>query len=232
MRVIVSVEALESGEGHGFLEGSPDAVSIATIVRIACDTGTIGAMFLTDGTILDLGREQRLYSKRQRITLAAKWGGCAHPECDKAPIDCEAHHIDEWVRDNGRTDVDRGISLCRRHHKLLHDNNERVIREGNEYKLVKREPEPGQPGCPGSAASAATQHDGGSLESLGLEGGSLAGAGLNGGSLGNGATVPAKRILLRSKNPLITTMMRTAARKTSARKVEKASQRETAPSRT
>ena len=182
VRVVVTVEALESGTGHGFLEGSSDAVSIATISRIACDTGTLGVMFDTEGTMLNLGRAQRLFSKPQRILLGTRWGGCAHPECDRAPIDCEAHHIDEWVRDNGRTDIDRGITLCRHHHRLLHDNNQRVIREGTEYWLIDRDP---------------------------------------------GATAPAKRIRMRSKNPIITTMMRNAGRK-----IDRVSQRETAPSRT
>jgi hypothetical protein len=31
VRVVVTVEALEAGEGHGYLEGNPDAVSMATI---------------------------------------------------------------------------------------------------------------------------------------------------------------------------------------------------------
>ncbi len=187
VRVLVPIDSLEAGIGHGFLDGSPDAVSMATITRIACDTGTLGVMFESDGTMLNLGRAQRLFSKQQRTLLGTRWGGCAHPECDRAPIDCEAHHIDEWVRDNGRTDIDRGISLCRRHHKLLHDNNERIIRDGNDYWLVNRAPAPGH---------------------------------------------PAKRIRMRSRNPLITTMMRDAARKKTRRNPAKASQQETAPRRT
>ena len=187
VRVLVTIDALETGDGHGFLDGSPDAVSMATIARIACDTGTIGVLFETDGSMLNLGRAQRLFSKQQRTLLGTRWGGCAHPECDRAPIDCEAHHIDEWVRDNGRTDIDRGITLCRRHHKLLHDNNQRVIREENDYWLVDRAPGTGQPG---------------------------------------------RRIRMRSRNPIITTMMRDSARKASGRNPAKASQQQTAPHRT
>ncbi len=221
VRVVVTVDALESGVGHGFLEGSGDAVSLATIARIACDTGTIGTMFLTDGSHLNLGHSQRLFSKDQRIMLGTKWGGCAHPECDRAPIDCEAHHIDEWVRDSGKTDIHQGITLCRRHHKLLHDNNQRVIRDGNEYWLVRRAAEPGHADFTGETTGTTDQtpqHDG--------------------VTVGNGATVPAKRVRLRSKNPLINTMMRENTKKAArqvdkaARQVEKTTHRETALSRT
>jgi hypothetical protein len=204
VRAVVTIDALETGDGHGFLDGSPDAVSMATIARIACDTGTIGVMFSTNGIMLNLGRAQRLFSKQQRTLLGTRWGGCAHPECDRAPIDCEAHHIDEWVRDNGRTDIDRGITLCRRHHKLLHDNNQRIIREGNDYWLTDRAPAQSQPDTHGLDAPS-----------------------LNGGTLGTGTTRPAKRIQMRSKNPIITTMMRNAGRK-----ADKVAQRETVSTRT
>jgi len=46
-----------------------------------------------------------------------------------------AHHIDEWLRGDGKTDIADGILLCRRHHLLLHNNGWQVIREGADYYM-------------------------------------------------------------------------------------------------
>jgi hypothetical protein len=96
-----------------------------------------------------------------------------------------------------------------------------VIREANEYWLVKRPPEPGQPVDPVGSIGQQGQQDRGTP----------AGLTLDVGSLGDGATVPAKRIRMRSKNPIINTMMRDSAKKT-ARKIAKSRLLETFPSYT
>ncbi len=46
------------------------------------------------------------------------------------------HHINEWKRDKGRTDVADGVLLCRYHHLLIHNNGWRVTRERSDYYLV------------------------------------------------------------------------------------------------
>jgi len=121
--------------GHGRIEGLDIPVSIATIERNTCDVGTVTIDFFT-GQPLDVGREQRLFTARQRIALAARDGGCRWPGCDRPPSWCEAHHIRHWKRDHGPTDVANGILLCRHHHLLLHDNNWEIVRRGADYWLV------------------------------------------------------------------------------------------------
>ena len=70
--------------GHGRIEGLDIPVSLATIERNACDVGTVTIDFFT-GQPLDVGREQRLFTARQRIALAARDGGCRWPGCDRPP---------------------------------------------------------------------------------------------------------------------------------------------------
>jgi hypothetical protein len=135
VRVHVKATDLARRAGAGHLEGQADAVSIATVERHVCESGAIDVRFRPDGD-MNLGREQRLFSARQRIALAARDGGCRWPECERPPGWCEAHHINEWVRDNGKTDVIDGILLCRYHHLLLHNNDWRIARERTEYWLV------------------------------------------------------------------------------------------------
>ena len=135
VRVVVTERSLRHESGHGFLEGDDQPISRATIDRHVCDAGIIGVKFDDHGTVIDLGRTQRLFTERQRIALAVRDGGCRFPGCNRPPSWCEAHHIDEWQRHHGRTDLADGVLLCRHHHMLVHNNGWRVQRTGAEYWL-------------------------------------------------------------------------------------------------
>lgn len=136
LRVIVRERDLRDGSGSARIDGQTEAVSIRTAERQACSSGVIPVVFDSSGQAIDVGREQRLYTRRQRIALAVRDGGCRHPDCDRPPSWCEAHHINEWKRDKGRTDVADGVLLCRYHHLLIHNNGWRVTRERSDYYLV------------------------------------------------------------------------------------------------
>lgn len=139
VRVIVSEHALASGVGHGVVEGSGEALGLATVARLACAGGIQPVKVGRGGRILDLGREQRLFSTAQRTALAVRDGGCLWPDCDRPPSWCEAHHVDAW-RDGGRTDIDRGVLLCRFHHLHLHNGGWKIQLRDGTYWL---EPPPG-----------------------------------------------------------------------------------------
>ena len=67
--------------------------------------------------------------------MTVRDGGCLFPSCDRPPSYCEAHHIDQWHRDGGNTDIADGILLCRRHHLLLHNNHWQILRDRGNYHL-------------------------------------------------------------------------------------------------
>jgi hypothetical protein len=140
VRVHVAASDLRRGVGAAHLEGQTASVSIQTAERIACSHGAIAIEFDDNGSALRLGRHKRTFSEKQRLVLAAIWGGCAAPDCERPPSWTEAHHIDEWHRDHGSTDVEAGVLLCRHHHLMVHNNGWRVRRAGTEYRL---EPPPG-----------------------------------------------------------------------------------------
>jgi hypothetical protein len=144
VKVLVIKDALTADEAHetgtrtgfGWIEGTHEAVSLATIDRHICDSGTIGVSFTGDGKALDLGRETRLFSKKQREVMAARDGGCIGSDtCDTPPAMCEAHHTDPWSED-GRTDVNDGVLLCRFHHMNFHNNGYRIIRDRGSFWLI------------------------------------------------------------------------------------------------
>lgn len=150
VRMLVTASTLSRREGAAWFEGSDVAVSVQTAERLACATGTVAITIDTDGQPLALGRERRLFSRAQRIALAARDGGCRWPGCERPPSWCEAHHIEHWQRDEGRTDVADGVLLCRHHHVLAHNNGWEITRDGPQYLLWP----------PGAAAGAGAAQSG------------------------------------------------------------------------
>lgn len=143
VRVLVTASELGRPDGVGRVEGSSIPVSVATVERHACANGTVAITFDASGHPLDVGREQRLFTARQRIALAARDGGCRFGNCDRPPSWTEAHHVFHWKRDGGRTDIADGILLCRFHHLLVHNNDWDIVRDDEGFWAV---PPPGEPG--------------------------------------------------------------------------------------
>ena len=133
VRVLVT-EAARAAEAKGraavgLTEDDQTAVPAWLIAQHVCEVGTVECTIDKDGNPLYLGREQRLFSAKQRLTLAIRDGGCRWRGCDRPPSYCEAHHLDPYS-EGGCTDIDRGILLCRYHHMALHHGGWRITRTG------------------------------------------------------------------------------------------------------
>lgn len=133
VRILVTQTDLDTRAGAAFFDGHTDAVSIATAERFICAGGAVPILFDGDGKVLNLGREQRLFSEKQRVAMGARDGGCLI--CGAPTSWCEAHHIDHWDEHHGRTDIDDGVLLCRFCHLNTHNNKWRVRRHGADYRL-------------------------------------------------------------------------------------------------
>jgi hypothetical protein len=159
VRVVITDRELAARRGSGRIEGQTEPISIETVERHICESGVVPVLFDEAGQALDVGREQRLFTNRQRVALAVRDGGCRFPDCERPPSWCEAHHIDEWSRDHGRTDVADGFLLCRHHHLLVHNNDWRVSRERADYFLVPPPAfDPAQRPIPAPTKSATMRH--------------------------------------------------------------------------
>lgn len=135
VQVIVAERDLRSGRGLARIEGQSEPVSIDTADRHGCSSGVIPIVIDARGDVMKLGRETRLYTRRQRVALAARDGGCRFPGCERPPSWTEAHHIVPWS-EGGTTDVADGVLLCRHHHLLLHNNGWRFQRGRHELELI------------------------------------------------------------------------------------------------
>jgi len=104
------------------------------------DTELAGMVFDRAGRPLWLGRRQRLANAAQRLAVAVRDGGCF--ECGAPMHRCELHHIREWHRDGGRTDVDNLVAVCRKHHGWLETENLVVRRTAGGYEARPRDGPP------------------------------------------------------------------------------------------
>src|SRR5690606_28105474 len=62
--------------------------------------------------------------------------GCRFPGCCETRF-VDAHHIHHWC-DGGETRLDNLVLLCRRHHRLLHQEGYEVVRDAaNNVEFVR-----------------------------------------------------------------------------------------------
>ncbi|MEV5964738.1 DUF222 domain-containing protein, partial [Kribbella sp. NPDC051952] len=94
-----------------------DALSAATIRRLACDAKIIPLVLGSNSEPLDVGRAERLVTPAMRRALNARDKGCVI--CGAPPISCDAHHLISWI-DGGQTAINNLALICRRHHTALH----------------------------------------------------------------------------------------------------------------
>jgi hypothetical protein len=137
------VEHFRTGQYDlGWMNDHPDPLSPETVDRLVCGGATNEVTFTEDLVPLDVGREQRLFTTKQRVALGAQFGGCGwvdesgNPVCERPPTWCEAHHVEHWYRDKGKTVMSNGILLCKSHHLQLHNDHWEIIRQGNTFWLI------------------------------------------------------------------------------------------------
>jgi hypothetical protein len=114
--VTIGLDALMSGIGVGSLDTGP-RISAGEARRLACKAGMIPMVLDGDSVPLDLGREQRLFDRYQKIAINHRYRGCAAHNCDRPPAWMEFHHEDPWHL-GGSTDAKKGMSLCPAHHHM------------------------------------------------------------------------------------------------------------------
>ena len=82
-----------------------------------------------DGEPLGVGRRTRSIPPAIRRALKARDGGCRFPGC--ASTACvEGHHVHHWSR-GGATSMENLVSLCRHHHRLVHEGGFTVEHGGD-----------------------------------------------------------------------------------------------------
>lgn len=122
--VHVAAETLkDKSAGQCEIEDGP-AVSAETCRRHACDCSLVHITEDENGTPLDIGRKTRSIPPSIRRALNSRDKGCRFPGCcNKKFVD--GHHIKHWAN-GGETKLSNLVSLCRFHHRLVHEGGVEV----------------------------------------------------------------------------------------------------------
>ena len=115
--------------------------------RVACDAGLVVLLHDGGGEVLDVGRRTRaIPSALRRALLSRDRGQCQFPGCESRH--CDAHHVEHWA-DGGETRLTNLISVCRFHHRAVHEEGFRVVpaevEEQFQFLRPDGEPLPAEP---------------------------------------------------------------------------------------
>ena len=88
--------------------------------RLLCDAELNVIITGEHGEPLWMSRKVRSATPQQWRALVARDRHCAFSGCHRKPTLCTAHHVAEYDRDHGPTDIDNLALLCSKHHKTVH----------------------------------------------------------------------------------------------------------------
>ncbi|MDP2091597.1 MAG: DUF222 domain-containing protein [Pseudohongiella sp.] len=118
---------MHSAGHHCSIEHGP-FLSPASARRLACDTALLTVLEDSHGNVLNVGRKTRTVSPALRRALMIRDHGCRFPGCTESRF-VDAHHIHHWC-DGGETKLENLVLLCRRHHRLVHEQGYEIINHG------------------------------------------------------------------------------------------------------
>ncbi len=150
-QVVVHVDAetlKERDPGRCNIERGP-SLPLETVRRLTCDASLVRIAESRDGEPLDVGRKTRTIPPAIRRALNSRDAGCCFPGCTYQHY-LDAHHIEHWA-DGGETKLSNLITLCRPHHRLVHEGSVavealegggwRFLRpDGREYQSIRHNP--------------------------------------------------------------------------------------------
>ncbi len=152
-QVVVHVDAetlRDRTAGRCHVEHGP-ALAAETVRRLTCDASLVRITETEQGEPLDVGRKTRTIPPAIRRALNARDRGCCFPGCTYQHY-LDAHHIEHWAA-GGKTKLSNLVTLCRTHHRLVHeggiavearpDGGWRFLRpDGREFDISYREAPP------------------------------------------------------------------------------------------
>ena len=138
LTVTVSAETLRSGGDAAPAElAGVGPIHPATARRIACDAARTVVMLAPPADAatstssgphalpLSVGRATRTVPAHIRTALHLRDRGCRFPGCDRPPAWTDGHHVIHWS-DGGPTELENLVSLCRPHHRAVHEQGWRI----------------------------------------------------------------------------------------------------------
>jgi Domain of unknown function (DUF222)/HNH endonuclease len=117
--VHVNAETLhENAVGQCEIEEGP-SLPAETARRLACDSSVVVLVENERGDPLNVGRKTRSIPPALRRALNARDRGCRFPGCTHTKY-VDGHHVQHWSQ-GGETSAANLVSLCRFHHRKVHE---------------------------------------------------------------------------------------------------------------
>src|SRR5436305_9309881 len=122
------------GAPAGELEGG-GTVPAETVQRIACDSAV--SRITGQGELEhELSHASRTLPASTRRALEARDRHCVFPGCTRPLSWCDGHHLVWWTR-GGETALPNLAMLCRPHHRMVHEENWRLVRTKESHWKAK-----------------------------------------------------------------------------------------------
>lgn len=102
-------------------------ISPKTAKRLSCDASLVTVLEDEQGRVLNIGRRTRTVPAAIGRALSLRDKTCRVPGCCESRY-VDAHHIEHWA-DGGETSLDNLVTLCRAHHRQLHQGNFTITAE-------------------------------------------------------------------------------------------------------
>ena len=127
LTVTATIETLAMVPGHPAGQLQDGSIMHAeTVRRIACDASLTRIVMKGKSQPLDVGRATPTIPAAVRKALVARDRGCRFPYCQRKAIWTDGHHFMHWI-EGGETKLDNLLSLCRRHHTMVHEGGWRLV---------------------------------------------------------------------------------------------------------
>jgi hypothetical protein len=137
-QIVVHVDAQTLKHDHAGrceLEEGP-GIAAETARRLACDASLVMLIENEQGEPLNVGRKTRTIPPALRRALNARDRGCRFPGCTHTRF-VDGHHVQHWAQ-GGETKLSNLVTLCRFHHRLLHEGQVVVqILDDGAFRFVR-----------------------------------------------------------------------------------------------
>jgi hypothetical protein len=119
--VSITVDAcdLATQHGHGSAQYCWDLIDMSVVNEWLCDC-EYTRIVTGNSQVLDVGRKTRVIPLPLRKATVQRDQHCRFPGCAMPSRFTDIHHIVMWTK-GGATDRDNCVSVCRFHHRLLHN---------------------------------------------------------------------------------------------------------------
>lgn len=127
--VVVDLATLRDATGSAVTERGT-FITAEAARRMCCDAGISRILTNAVSQIVDVGREERMFSHALRKVLVLRDGGCRMSGCNAPPSWTQGHHIKHWIN-GGLTNHANGCLLCSRHHHACHEGGWTITGDPN-----------------------------------------------------------------------------------------------------